>query len=303
MTSIKVASWNLARGLSDPDKVESIYGSIKELDADIIFLPEAYDKHHDPTTEDEFLEKARRELGYTAQLLVKYEDEEEHPSGEQYILGLGRAASGVSFSETRFSTRNAISADFELEGRPVTATGAHFDDRHEELRLGMTDSYLSAKEDSNSEQILVGDLNAMHGDSWQAKLLSVGRERGIVDRALSSSGADKFIGKFDELVSKLKPGKTPASRARSLLTRLVGMASGDVMSRLQGAGFIDADPRREPTMMMGFGKFAVKAVQLDHIMSRGNLVVNEFTNTHSPDSDHRIVSAKIEMANDILVEY
>lgn len=255
---MRVASWNLARGLSEANKVKTIYEGIDRLDADLIFLPEAFDKSGQPIDPD-----FATDLGYKA-ISTEYEDTEKHPSEEQYLVALSRVA--ALLEATRLNSRNAIAAVFNMEGEAVSVTGAHFDDRREEIRSGMVEAFLVDR-NPNVANALIGDLNSMHGDDLRARILSSSLARARA-RALKND------------------------RARSLATRLTDMASGDVMYRLEHEGFRDADPRHCPTMLMG----GIAVVQLDHLMHDDKLRVTSFSSKRLNGSDHKAISGKLELA-------
>jgi len=255
---MKIASWNLARGLSNADKARHINEGLDRIDADIVFLPEAFDKTGQPV-DPNFAEN----LGYTT-LSVGYEDEEPHPSDEQYIVALSRVA--VLLDNTRLATRNALSANFELEGEDISVTGVHLDDRREDIRTGMVDAFLTGR-NPGVAHALIGDLNAMHGDDLRAKVLS---------SAIARSRAESLKNK----------------RARSLMRRLTDMASGDVMDLLEQTGMKDADSRHRPTMLMG----GLAVVQLDHFMHDERLRVTSFQAKRLKGSDHKAISGYLELA-------
>lgn len=255
---MKIASWNVARGLSSADKAKDIVDGIDRLDADIVFLPEAFDKTGELARPD-FAEK----LGYDT-FAVEYEDKEEHPSEKQYIVALSRVA--ALLEHTRLGTRNAIAATTAIEGEPTSIIGVHFDDRNEITRLGMVDAFLEHTS-HDAAKVLIGDLNAMHGNDVRAKLLASSSARSIA--------------------ASLKN-----DRLRSLATRLTDMASGDVMRELKQAGMKDADPRHRPTMLMS----GLAIAQLDHIMHDKKLVVTSFEPHKLKGSDHKAVSGTLQLA-------
>lgn len=85
-----------------------------------------------------------------------------------------------------------------------------------------------------------------------------------------------------------------AQRAFGKVARLCEMADGATMERLQAAGFVDADAKRQPTI----GKWPL-ALQLDHISGR-NVSLENFTvhprgvsEDSEPLSDHSPISAVV----------
>lgn len=258
MESVKVASWNIARGLSDEKKSRKVVDGLERLDADIVFLPEAFAQNGEATDPN-----FGRNLGYR-HLAVEYEDRELHTSGKQYIVALSRVASRLE--EIRLHDRNAIRATTTLEGQELALTGAHFDDRDELKRINMAARF-TAKADPSRPTALIGDLNTMHADDPRARVLSH-----PVTRRLAAAA--------------------PHERVRSLATRLTDMATGDAMEILEEADFRDADPTRRATMRMG--KLAI--VQLDHLMVNPLFEVRDFAATTLPGSDHRAIAATLRLA-------
>ncbi len=255
---MKVASWNLAHGLSDAKRSAKIIGGLIKLDADIVFLPEAFDKNG-PIDNFDLANK----LGYKI-LITEYEDATAHTAEKQYIIVLSRIA--ASLEVVRLNTRNALSASFQLDGKNVTITGVHFDDRSEDARIGMVNAFLDSS-GQDTASVLIGDLNAMHGGDLRARILS-----SPVARRLAT--------------------EISSNRARSLATRLTDMASGGVMKTLEQAGMKDADLHHRPTMLMG----GLAVVQLDHLMYDDGLRVTSFQTHKLKGSDHRAISGDIEMA-------
>ena len=256
---MKIASWNLKCGLSDADSVSNIYDGLGRLDADIVFMPEAFDNTGQPVDPD-----FAQPLGYAALLSTGYEDAEEHPSGEQYILALSRVEARMEV--VRLDSRNALKATFDIEDETASVTGVHCDDRNELTRMGMVNAYL-ANRDTSVGSALIGDKNAMHGNDPRARALS-------------------------HPIVRSTAAALPPGRMRSLATRLTDMATGDVMRTLEEAGFQDADPRHRPTMLLG--GFAV--VQLDHFMYDERLQVHSFQVERLRGSDHLAVSGELALA-------
>jgi hypothetical protein len=255
---MKIASWNLARGLSDAEKAGKIYEGLDRIDADLIFLPESFDIAGRPIDTD-----FATRLGYKA-LATEYEDEEPHPSVRQHIVGLIRVEAHLEVA--RLNTRNAITASFDIEGKSVSVTGAHFDDRREDIRTGMAGAFLEGRS-PNTANALIGDLNSMHGNDLRARALAspFARERAV---ALKND------------------------RVRSLATRLTDMASGDTMRLLHTGGMKDADSSHGPTMLMG----GLAIVQLDHFMHDNALRVDSFQATRLKGSDHMAISGDLKLA-------
>lgn len=254
---MRLAAWNVARGLSNPEKHAQIEAGIEQLDADVVVLSESIDNSGNLVNT-----RFASQLGYEA-LTVPYRDSEVHPSGEQHITLLSRIA--LDASEVRLDTRSAIKAVMPggEQDKPLHLFGAHFDDRSELARLRMAEAFLDIVS-NGLPTVLAGDLNSMHFEDRIAKLLRSGTVRGLARIA-------------------------PHPRIRSLGTRLTEMATGSTMGVLESAGFTDADPNHEPTMT----KAGLK-VSLDHFMLRGDIYAVDFTNQAVPGSDHRAIAITLQ---------
>lgn len=253
---MQLAAWNVARGLSKPEKHAQIEAGIEQLDADVIVLSESIDNSGNVVNP-----RFARQLGYDA-FTVPYHDTEAHPSGEQHITMLSRIA--LDASEVRLKTRSAIKAIVPAgdHNRSLQLFGVHFDDRSELGRLVMAEAFLDIAEEG-IPTVLAGDLNSMHAEDRVAKVLRGGTVRGMARLA-------------------------PHPRIRSLGTRLTEMANGSTLRILEEAGFEDADSSHEPTMT----KAGLK-VTLDHIMLHGAVVATDFSNQAVTGSDHRAISATL----------
>ncbi len=248
--SLKIASWNVARKLSDPKRHQKIQAGLEVLDADVVVLSEAFDKTGRPVNL-----KFARESGYHM-AVTEYGDADEHPSQKQWLCLLSRKAIGSSV--IRLASRNALRATVTADesGRKVEVIGSHFDDRSERLRRAMGRSLLE-QIDLSEPTIVAGDLNTMPGDRFNARLLGSGPAR-------------------------LAARMAPHPRIKSLGGRLNEMASGETLELLTTAGLADADPRHRSTMTVG----GLAVAQLDHILyTPDSLSVDAFTRHDLEGSD------------------
>ncbi len=251
---LQVAAWNVARGLSDPQRAPEIIQGIEALDADVVILSESHDKERTEVDSD-FASR----LGYSS-LTVAYQDTVPHSSDEQYLTALVRN-NNARMEPVRLGTRTGITVLGATPDTPLSIIGAHFDDRREYFRRGMAQSAI----DEHKPDVLLGDLNSMHGEDHKAQILHHPVVRGL-SRAL------------------------PHARMRSLATRLVEMADGGTMRMLHEAGMADADPAHTPTMRM-LGR---AVVQLDHILYREQDVFAQQFDVHRLNgSDHYAIAATV----------
>lgn len=263
---VTVGALNVARGLSDPARREALEEGIEALETDIFFISEAFDyKTYDPQVPRQVAQR----LGCAA-LCVAYEDAEEHPSTEQYLMTLAGCSLPAGLDArpkaVRLGTRNAIEMNLRMRDDFSTRKllFSHFDDRSEEHRKPMAEA--AAKYEPLFNPVaLMGDLNATHGDDFFPSLL-----RSFPVRTLARLA--------------------PIKRVQSLGSRLVEMAKGETMQILEKAGFSEVDDLHQPTKSF---------VQLDHL-----LIGRDERLTYVPDTygvhdidgtDHRAITATLQL--------
>lgn len=260
--SVKIAAWNVARGLSDEHRQGQIAEALRTIDADIVILTESHNK--DGAWADEEL---AAKLGYTA-VTREYHDRIPHPSEKQYITVLGRMA--VEPSQIRIGNRDGLEVTVKdpENGKSVRVIGSHFDDRSERKRRIMGRS-LTYRLNPDEATVVAGDLNNTHKKDRRSRFLSSWPV---------------------QVVSRLMP----IARLRSLGTRLSDMAKGEALEMLEERGLVDADPTHSRTFAPKFFRRRGLA-QLDHIMYTPETVrTSDFTVHKTPGSDHWAVSAVVE---------
>lgn len=281
--SLRVASWNIEGRLSPfstsgrgtPDK---ILDEIEQLNADVIFLPEAYDGEKDISQP---VEAKITRLGYRYVHDVDYENSgPQRRTDDAVKQPYLRMMSKLAFQKIRNvrlgNLRNAIDAvvhDPE-SGLPVRIIGVHLDDRNEDLRLRQVESLEDIIAKSDIPLVVMGDMNAMYGDSHRAALL---RSAPV----------------------KLAAHAFPIETLSDFGTRATEMATGTTMARLTTPGMlIDADSSHQPTStprVRGFEIFpSVRLIGIDHILASPALETSEFqVGKHDSGSDHRPISVTI----------
>lgn len=263
---MKIAAWNTARGLSDPERFGTIWEGIEQLDADVVVISESLDRTGVPA-EAHFA----RELGYQ-EYTVEYQDQEPHPSRQQYLTVLTRIA--CDRSVMRFATRNGIhvSTSSAGTGQRLDILAVHGDDRDENRRLAMYHAALneadkiqrsSVASSMSPDVVIAGDLNSMPAHTLTANVLRSAPVRGLA-RVL------------------------PHARLRSLATRTTQMARGEALGLLEDHGFRNANQMALPTMVR-----SGLALTLDHILHRGQGGVVDFAVHNLPGSDHRAISGVV----------
>lgn len=254
---------NCKEGLAIPGNSKPILNAAFSTDADTLIFPDAYSLR-------QAAHGSRREVWEETQATLMAEgyasEDVEYGDGwwhDRHIVVASRVGGAVP-QRARYGTRSTVETQLPISDSSdtVRVCGWHGSDESTELRLAaMRDFLLTVKEDQPT--VVAGDANELHGSSFGARVL---RTPGFLWAA----------------------GVLPSARARSLATRLVGMAGGESVALLEQHGFVDADRHRRPTM----GLF-----QLDRFMVRtaGRAGVIGVKRGHRmAASDHRPISLAIE---------
>jgi endonuclease/exonuclease/phosphatase family metal-dependent hydrolase len=265
MSQIKLASWNVARRLSDPgrDKADAILRGIEQLDADVLVLSEAA-----AMSGRQVCNAAIRfgELGYRIAGMIEYQDQVPHPSERQYLQVLTRLGA-VAVKDITLATRQA--AEITISGRPnqraMRGIGWHQDDRSEQLRHGI--SVAALREDPD---FLIGDANTHDPRTLRARM-------------------------FRSKPGQILANHIPHARYRSLAQRNVGMAQGNSYATLtEWGGFVTANPKHIATKTVAGVPFS----EVDHFLYRPDRVTIENFTVHNliAGSDHYPISVDISPA-------
>lgn len=279
---MKIASWNtegrLTRFAEEGRRgsPEQIIEEIERLDSDVLFLPEAFDQAR--PMEHQIRERLEK-LKYTM-LDATYADSgsrEYAATVDPHMLFLSRLEVS-SFEQLRLGDiRNMLVADIvdPATGRQVRVFGVHLDDRTEEGRLKQLEDLLPLINDSPSPTVVMGDFNAMYGDSLSAHILRSRMALEVIDHS-------------------------PVPRIKDMLQRLSQMAIGDTMRRItEETNLVGADPKHRLTMTPKTrGQEwmpSIPLVQIDHILASPDIVASNFVVARDGGSDHRAISATISI--------
>lgn len=285
MSSIEVATWNVAKGFGT-DRQNQIFEGIKRIGSETIIVSEAFRTTSDMPAEKRqqredilgAIEEFSLENGYGQVISYPYEDYPiplEALDEEPYGLVLSRNALNLDSVEMiRLGGRNALNLEIiyntdNSETIAVQAIAAHLDDRNEGLRRMALDS-LPLHLNPSRPKVMIGDFNAMHGDMPIARLLRTKPAKVIADNS------------FPE-------------RARTITQRAVEMANGSILAKLEIMRFRDADRFSQATYKLG----RIAVGQLDHIMvanSESMVIVAEQAKIFNlKGSDHKAVSSVIHV--------
>jgi endonuclease/exonuclease/phosphatase family metal-dependent hydrolase len=221
-----------------------------------------------------------RKLGYAYMQTVSYQDGGPVRQRSEVEMPSMRLMSKLPFihtAELRLGgLRNAIDVviDDPETGLPIRVIGIHLDDRNEEFRLRQVEDLELLIANSDIPVVLLGDFNAMYGDSLRAKFM---RSR------------------FARLIAETIPNENMSDFA----VRATDMATGTTMARLTAPGMlIDADSLHLPTAtpkVRGLEYLpSLPLIGIDHILHSPELKSSGHeVGAHDSGSDHRSVKAKI----------
>ena len=288
--SIELATWNVAKGLRDENQSQILEG-IKKLGSDVIVISEAFKttiaspEEQRQQYDDIFgeIEGFALDNGYEQVIGYPYVDYPKPPEAvgdEVYGLVLSRTAINLNNVEMiRMGGRNALNLELlypteDNKTIAIQAIAVHLDDRNEDLRRMAMDS-LPEHLIPSRPKVILGDFNAMHGDTPIARLLRTKPARVIANNSFPK-------------------------RARTITTRAVEMANGSVMASLENMGFRDADRFSQPTYRLG----RIAVGQLDHIMIANSetvhIVATQTKVRNFKGSDHKAISSVIHVDRQIV---
>ncbi len=278
---MKIATWNVEGRLSRfaqesmRGSPEQIIREIERLDADVLFLPEAFDKSR--PVEDHILSMID-ELEY-AKFEASYDDIGDRQYAatiNPHMMLLSRVPLQSSKIVRLGGSRNAVLAqvDEPQTGKSLRIICVHLDDRSETNRIKQVNDLVPLIKSSNVPTIVMGDFNAMHKESLSARVLRTF----LVKRAVRH---------------------WPHARSKDIMHRLLEMATGDTMSRILGqTKLIDIDSKMRPTTtpkMRGQEWMpSVRMVQIDHMFVSPDVKAAHFEIGRDGGSDHRAISVALE---------
>lgn len=278
--AIKVAAWNVEGRLTDYAEgkrghPQQILEAIKQLDADLVVLPEAY-LGEPAAGVDDYL----RSLGYSWHD-TPYGDQDRDWSKEfnvempslRVLTRLGvTAVEIVCFGGVRnLLALTVIEPETEQE---LLVVATHLDDRTEQSRNLQVEEIINYITKKQMPTVMLGDFNAM----WPT-----GRAKFLRSRAV------RFVAHH---ISN--------AQFRSFATRVSEMAEGTVLPKLvERTGMRDADLRHHPTttpkMRDALFMPSIRLLQIDHILHTPTVEVSDFLIGIDHGSDHRSIKATISL--------
>lgn len=276
--NIKIASWNLESRLGNTTTrtrgtPQQIIEKIKSVNADILFLPDAYKKIS--ADELKVITKELNSLDYKI-YSVPYDDninlrQKSDSAGTSLVL-LSKIPIKVINTIRLGNYRNALYAVIKIDDKVLNIFGIHLDDIHESMRVTQINDLTRIINSTGTPSIVVGDFNAMHGeDFWPAKFLR---------------------SKFAKMLSKII--------LPDVFIRVTEMASGEALKLLEAkTNLTDVDSRHSPTTTPKMREHewlpSIKLIQIDHIYTSPDIKTSDFQVHSDGGSDHRAISVVIEI--------
>lgn len=282
-----IASWNVEGRLADwADPItrrgswRQILTGIRNINADIIFLCEAYDesKPVPPKVNHTFTR-----LGYKFYDFSYEEKFKRDAKGSGHARPVYRLASRLplmDISTVRLGgIRNIVTAKVlnPVNGSPVAhVLGIHLVDVSEERRLQQLPDLIQLINEVDLPIIMLGDYNSMHGNSRTARMMR---------NSFSLWVAHHF----------------PLRGLRNFLTRSTGMATGTVLATLGvETNLRDADSRHQPTATPKVREYwflpSVRLIDLDHILVSPKVIIHNFSvGNKDSGADHRPLMVIVEV--------
>jgi len=276
---LRVGSWNIEGRLSNGElnkrgRPNQIFEGIKNLDVDILVLPEA---HSENSIDNLIYREQLIDMGYNLRS-VAYQDDmasRKDAYANQLSIMLLSKLPIEKFEIIRLADfRNAFVATIidSPSNKKFRVIGLHLDDRSELTRLSQVTDLLKIINQSDLPTVVLGDFNAMHGDDfWPARFLRLKLVR--------------FLAKFILPVISL---------------RAIEMARGETLRLLQSdIGLCDADTKHRPTTTPKMRRIewmpSIRLIQIDHIFVTSDIKVKDFQINPDEGADHRAIIATLDI--------
>lgn len=279
--AISIATWNIEGRLSKYNggkrrgTPKDILEEIKNLNADIIILPEAYlDKP------DEGVDSALKELGYSwhdAKYNDTLHDADVARWGHPFMRVLYRIP--VKNVTTKrwgnIRTLPVMTVEDPETGESACIIPTHLDDITEERRLQQVDAIVEYIAHLDMPVIMLGDFNALWRRGW---------------RRLLASAFIRWVARH-----------VPFSDMRSVFVRSSFMAEGEVLNRLNRQALLyesDLHYRSTVTLKRRETPYvpSIPLMQIDHILVSAGIAISSPVVGRDGGSDHRSLRAVLEIS-------
>lgn len=275
MSELSIGAWNARNAFGD-ERVGDAIEVVKKLDLDVLYLGEM--ALIGEAASDEVAEATSRleeDLGYIYHTSTPYavspEIRNEHIMSIWSRVGSMQTVNSQAFG-TRFGTK------LSLPDIDTVIYGLHLDDANEARRLESAKSVIDDLAISDSESIVMGDLNSMNRRD----------PKSILPRSLG-----RAIGKYE--LEDYYDESRKLQRLAGKVLRVCRMADGKTIQTFLDNGFTEVDANYTPTI----GSKPL-AFQIDHILATDGIKVTDFVKhdqsfgSYGPVlSDHEPISATI----------
>lgn len=280
MNKLRVVTWN-AEGMFD-EHVGTIRANdhdgiavIKELDADIVVIPEFGEQGAMP----EHVRVTMNYLGYEIATVPYDPDPGYYHTKDQhypYELAIFTRLTLLSSAALRLGgVRNALDVTCrDVAGKKLRIIGVHLDDNSEAMRLKQAEDLVVAIGKMACPTLVMGDFNAMRSQSQSARFARNRLLHSVVRRA-------------------------PHTLIRSIASRAHEMASGTTIDYILRHGQVhDLDPGHHLTIS---GKQhgvewmpSIRLAKVDWIFGSHHFKTESYKVWRDVGSDHRPVRAELE---------
>lgn len=277
--AIRLAAWNVegrlgpvaSRGRGTPSQIAD---RILQLDADIIFLPEAYGTNISPGVNQRFAD-----AGYSF-FDVSYKDENKsHVAAidNPHCRFLSRLPV-INQSMQRFGEVRSLQSIDVIDPKskqPIAIVGIHLDDRTEDRRLRQVHDVVSYCKNIEMPFVLMGDFNALYGTTKTAKFL-----RSPLVKVAGYGMARSFV--------------------KTIVVRVADMARGDALDHLyENLPVHTANIARQATATPKMRNMewapSIRLLEIDHILASQSVQFNNFRIGKDGGADHRDLTVTISL--------
>lgn len=278
--AIRIAAWNTEgrlgqRTTKSRGSPEHILEGIRQLDADVVVLPEVYYEQIGPGVDDQLhaLGYEWADVRYDDVALPSDNDDRPHAVHLRILSRLPLLdVQRHRFQDVRTLMSAAVMDPATKQRIRILAT--HLDDRSEALRMKQVAAVVDFINGEDMQTVMLGDFNAM----WDS----------VIARGIRSAPV------------RWLAAHVPGVWLRSIATRFTDMASGTALQFLaEQAGLRDADIRRQPTStpkLRGVEWLpSIRMAQLDHILISSELIAETVAVMPDGGSDHRAIITTIRL--------
>jgi len=270
-----IGTWNARNAFGDNEmsttRMRGAIDVIDRMDADIVAVQESMARGvHETRLEEERWQEVVARMGRMGYVGAKTNYSPYSDERDVHYMSIWSRDGGVDDTPTTVGRRHGLRVR-TAEGLNVSAI--HLDDVDADKRVASVDDLLVSIDPADAE-VIVGGFDDMYRRDPKTRLLRV------AGRITSRFTIKEYYDRTKRL-----------QRLGGKMARTASMAEGLAMSRVELAGFHDADPQLLPTISNGILGYAV-----DHIVGSPRVVFEDFRQHDrtgldgTPLSDHMPLS-------------